>query len=97
MRRLPWLLALVFALVGTLPTQAQTLDLTFRFVPDLTPPAVTPVRAFLPGSFNDWGPNSSGRIQIGAPSAMDYVPQENEYRKTLTLDIGGTYQYKVHY
>ncbi|MEO0743424.1 MAG: alpha-amylase family glycosyl hydrolase [Bacteroidota bacterium] len=97
MRRLPWLLALVFALVGTLPTQAQTLDLTFRFVPDLTPPAVTPVRAFLPGSFNDWGPNSSGRIQISAPSAMDYVPQENEYRKTLTLDIGGTYQYKVHY
>ncbi|MEM8560405.1 MAG: hypothetical protein AAGG50_21490, partial [Bacteroidota bacterium] len=101
MRRLRWLLLAAVTFVGLAApharVQAQTLDLTFRFLPDLTPPAIEPVRAFLPGSFNDWGPNNSGRIQIGAPSQMSLVAEENEYRKTVSLEVGETYQYKVHY
>ncbi len=75
-----------------------TLDVTFRFLPDLTAPEIEPVvRAFLPGSFNDWGPNTNGQISVGAPSQMTYLPAENEYRYTTSLQIGQDYFYKVHY
>ncbi|CAN5609534.1 hypothetical protein BH23BAC4_BH23BAC4_02650 [soil metagenome] len=81
-----------------LPAQAQQLDVTFRFIPDVTPPGYTDVvRAYLPGSFNNWGPNSSGQIAVNAPSLMTYVEGLNEYRYTQALTIGQNYTYKVHY
>ena len=82
---------------------AQSVDVTFRFLPDLTPPPISPVvRAFVPGSFNDWGPNSSGRISSTAPSRMDYDEGLEEYRYTTSLTPGGGpaeggYPYKIHY
>ncbi len=89
---------LLLALAGGTSALAQPqLDVTFRFLPDLTPPPIQPVRAFLPGSFNDWGPNSNGQIAIDAPSRMTYVPVGNEYRYTIPLTLGQTYTYKVHY
>ncbi len=91
-----WLGLVLLALVAG--AQAQDLDVTFRFLPDLSttePPAV--VRAFLPGSFNDWGPNDNGRIAVGAPSSMDFVAADNEYRKVVRLRVGNTYEYKIHY
>ena len=86
---------------------ADSVDVTFRFLPDLTAPALDPVvRAFVPGSFNGWGPNSNGRIQAGAPSQATYVEALDEYRYTVRLAVGGRgnasdpaggYTYKVHY
>src|SRR5690606_220686 len=83
---------------GAAASAQPQLDVTFRFLPDLTPPEIEPVvRAFLPGSFNDWGPNTNGQIAPGAPSQMDYVAAENEYRYTVPLAVGQTVEYKVHY
>ncbi|MDX1419855.1 MAG: alpha-amylase family glycosyl hydrolase [Rubricoccaceae bacterium] len=74
-----------------------SLDVTFRFLPDLTPPPIEPVeRAFVPGSFNDWGPNTDGQISPGAPSQMTYVEAEDEYRYTIAL-APGEHFYKIHY
>ena len=86
-----------------LSASAQAVDVTFRFIPDLTPPPIQPVvRAFTPGSFNGWGPNSSGRIATGAPSQMEYEGALGEYRYTVPLTpgggpISGGYAYKIHY
>ncbi len=87
--------ALFVLLAGV--AQAQSVDVTFRFLPDLTTPAISPVvRAFVPGSFNDWGPNSAGQIAVGAPSQAAYDPALVEYRYTRTLQAGQSYAYKVH-
>jgi glycosidase len=77
-----------------------SLDVTFRFLPDLTQPPIELERAFLPGSFNNWGqPYTTGTncIQSGNQSQMTYVPAEEEYRYTRALVIGQTYTYKVQY
>ncbi|NNF59062.1 MAG: T9SS type A sorting domain-containing protein [Rhodothermaceae bacterium] len=97
---------LVVLLVAVSVAQGQTLDITFRFLPDVTAPPIAPVeRAFLPGSFNDWGPNNSGQIDIGAPSQMALDAALEEYRYTIPLEVGGQgngsdpsggYTYKVH-
>ncbi|HEX8386271.1 MAG TPA: alpha-amylase family glycosyl hydrolase [Rubricoccaceae bacterium] len=94
------LLALAAVLLASVaPARAQTsFPVTFRFLPDLTTPVVTPVvRAFVPGSFNDWGPNTAGNIVPTAPSRMAYDAALNEYRYTTTLTVGTDYFYKVHY
>ncbi len=89
---------LIFLITPAAALAQGSLDVTFRFLPDLTTPEIDPVvRAFLPGEFNDWGPNNSGQISTGAPSQMTYVAAENEYRYTIPLVIGQTYEYKVHY
>ncbi|GAB5537250.1 MAG: hypothetical protein Rubg2KO_34990 [Rubricoccaceae bacterium] len=97
--RVAFLAALALApLASSAQTANDSVRVTFRFVPDLTAPEISPVvRAFVPGSFNDWGPNSSGRIQEGAPSQATYVPSLNEYRYTRQLDVGQAYAYKIHY
>lgn len=96
MRRL-----LALALLATLAAplaSAQPVDVTFRFLPDLTAPRISPVaRAFVPGSFNDWGPNSNGAIATGAPSQATYDPVLDEYRYTAALQAGQSYAYKIHY
>ena len=91
------LLLLAVALVP-LASSAQTVDVTFRFLPDLTAPEITPVvRAFVPGSFNDWGPNSTGQIAPTAPSLATYDADLDEYRYTVGLAVGTAYAYKIHY
>jgi glycosidase len=104
---MPRLLAAFLLAALLAPSQAQTVDVTFRFIPDLTPPAPpSVVRAFVPGSFNGWGPNTNGQIATGAPSQMVYEPVLGEYRYTTALTVGGRgntsdppggYTYKVHY
>ncbi|WP_420455166.1 alpha-amylase family glycosyl hydrolase [Rubrivirga sp.] len=91
------LLAALVLLALAAPATAQPVDVTFRFLPDLTTPPISPVtRAFVPGSFNDWGPNNGGQIETGAPSRAKYQPALNEYRYTTTLQAGQMYAYKVH-
>ncbi len=87
------------AIAASMPALAQPagVEVTFRFLPDLEVPPISPVvRAFVPGSFNDWGPNSSGQISQGAPSQAIYQPALNEYRYTVGLEVGQQYAYKVH-
>lgn len=101
------LTALVALAAWAAPAAAQTVNVTFRFLPDLTAPPITnAVRAFLPGSMNGWGPNTQGQIAIGAPSQMTYRADLNEHRYTVPLTVGGQgvpsdpaggYTYKVHY
>jgi glycosidase len=77
---------------------AQQVPVTFRFIPDLTPPAPTVVRAFLAGGFNDWGQpyGAAGQIQAGDESQMTYSPALAEYRYTISLPVGQS-SYKIQY
>ena len=99
MRRFLFAAAAVLALVC--PARAQdSLDVPFRFVPDLSGPSGTVAQVFLPGAFNGWGsPYVSGtagaRIANTHPSKMAYDAGTNEYRKTVRLRVGSVYQYKV--
>jgi glycosidase len=72
--------------------QAQTASITFR----LADPQKRYVRAFVPGEFNNWGPNSGGRISSGAVSEMSYDAASGAWTKTLTLNVGQRYLYKFH-
>lgn len=42
---------------------------------------------FVPGQFNNWGPNSNGSISLGAPSQMEYNVALDAYVKTYTFKI----------
>lgn len=90
-------LIIFFILTGASVAQ-DSINVTFRYKPD---GAV--VRVFVPGEFNNWGPNSSGRISPTAPSLM--VDEGGTWFKTIRLRVGGgsvniggeqVYQYKMH-
>jgi len=70
----------------------QYINITFRHYP--TNQSV--VRAFLPGTFNNWGPNSNGVIFPTASSIMTYVDSLKFYIKKLRLKVGDTHNYKFH-
>lgn len=90
---LPRLFPFLLAVLCALPAGAQPLSVTFRYV---EPPGQEIVRAFLPGSFNNWGPNNNGCIAPTAPSVMTFVEDLNQWTYTTTLLVGQTYAYKVH-
>jgi cyclomaltodextrinase / maltogenic alpha-amylase / neopullulanase len=71
---------------------AQTLPVTFR----LADPQKRYTRAFVPGEFNNWGPNAGGRISTGAVSEMIYDAASGAWTKTLMLTVGQRYLYKFH-
>ncbi len=84
-------------LASLAPAASAQVNVTFRFLPDLGQTAVSPlVRAFIPGTFNNFGPNADGVIQPGAASQATFVASVNEYRKTVALQPG-TADYKIHY
>lgn len=85
--------ALVLLGAGVGSAAAQSLDVTFRYVPQ---PGEAFVRAFLPGGFNGWGPNSGGIIAPGAPSLMTLDAALDQWLYTIPLSVGQTYQYKIH-
>ncbi|MCK9426456.1 MAG: alpha-amylase family glycosyl hydrolase [Ignavibacteriaceae bacterium] len=87
------LLLVPFVLLGQ-----DSVDVTFRYKA-----SATAVKVFLPGEFNNWGPNASGIISPTAPSAMTL--ENSIYYKTIRLAVGGgttiingvkCYQYKMH-
>jgi len=76
----------------------DSVDVTFRYKAN-----ANALKVFLPGEFNNWGPNSSGVISPTAPSAMTW--ENYVYYKTIRLKVGGgtlsingqnAYQYKMH-
>ena len=76
-------------------TAAQTLPVTFRYIPE----QVIAERAFLPGAFNGWGTpyqaDTPSCIREDHASAMSFVRFERYWLYTISLEIGSTYQYKV--
>ena len=86
-----WTSLLLIALALPGPSSSQPLNVTFRWSPDRSA-----VRAFLPGEFNGWGPNSGGAIAPGAISAMTYDEVLDQWFYATTLAVGNTYQYKIH-
>ena len=62
----------------------DSVDVTFFYTPSGNPSMV-----FLPGEFNNWGPNQNGAIAPDAPSRMSYDPTSGRWFKTVRLRIGG--------
>ena len=80
-------------LSASLNVYAQSQDVIFRYIPG---DDQTVFRAFLPGEFNNWGPNNNGAIEANAPSLMNLVDTLGQWIYSIPLDIGSTYEYKVH-
>ncbi|HRR08902.1 MAG TPA: alpha-amylase family glycosyl hydrolase [Rhodothermales bacterium] len=87
-------LGLCILLLAPWALTAQTINVTFRYIPE--PNAAPPVRVFVPGQFNNWGPNASGVIAAGAVSQMDLDASGAFYKKTISLTAGQSYMYKMH-
>ncbi|MEZ4702116.1 MAG: alpha-amylase family glycosyl hydrolase [Rhodothermales bacterium] len=85
--------AILALLALPLGARAQSVDVTFRY---LGTPADGIVRAFVPGEFNNWGPNANGAIATNAASLMTFVDSLGQWIYTTPLQVGQTYQYKVH-
>ena len=93
-----FLFAALFA-VKNLSAQTDSVDVAFFYKPTGAPAAV-----FLPGEFNNWGPNSGGTIAPNAPSRMNFDAVNGQWVKTVRLRVGGqpnggvagAYQYKIN-
>jgi len=79
--------------------QSDSVDVFFYYKPNGNPTVV-----FLPGEFNNWGPNSGGNISANAPSRMSFNAATGQWEKTVRLRVGGpvggrvpgAYQYKFN-
>ena len=80
-------------LVVALPANGQQQQVTFRWIPDGQSGVV---RAFLPGDFNDWGPDLDGLIDAEAPSLMTFDEALDQWLYSINLNVGATHSYKVH-
>jgi len=86
------IISAILFLFCVINTAAQpTVQIKFRYFPD----AVYP-RIHFPGTFNNWGSNSSGAIAAGDVSQADSLDSDTGFWvKTVTLSFN-TYQYKVY-
>ncbi len=92
---------LIISFFGISHIQAQeTINVTFRWEAN-----ENAQRAFVPGEFNNWGNNSSGRISNNDGSLMTYDAENDFWYQTIPLTIGGGtatndgssgYAYKFH-
>jgi cyclomaltodextrinase len=85
------IIIILVALCSLLRAQ-DDINVTFRYFPT----SANVQRAFVPGTFNNWGPNNNGIIAVNAPSLMTYVDSLKCHVKTITLAIGATHEYKFH-
>lgn len=99
MKFLKFFVLFVFSLTLT-DLYAQSIEVTFRYYAN--PEAQ---RAYVPGEFNNWGSNSSGRIATDNVSLMEKDQQYGFWYKTISLEVGGGeasnngasgYAYKFH-
>ncbi|MEX2603184.1 MAG: hypothetical protein WD361_03225, partial [Gracilimonas sp.] len=100
MKYLKSVLIVFFAFLFTNVNAQQTVDVTFRYYTN-----DNAIRAFVPGSFNNWGNNTSGRINTDDGSLMMEDTVNGFWYKTVTLNVGGGtfsyngtdgYAYKFH-
>lgn len=81
--------SLCFAFVAllsfqNLSAQPDSVDVSFFYKP-----AGKPTSVFLPGEFNNWGPNNNGVISANAPSRMNFEAASGRWVKTVRLQVGG--------
>jgi len=91
MKKILFSIYLLF-IIATMADSQEFINITFRHYPI----GQNVVRAFVPGTFNNWGPNSSGRIAVDAPSQMTYLDSLGFYVKPVRLKVGDTHNYKFH-
>lgn len=94
-------LILSFILLASMPLMAQdSLSVTFRYTPN-----DNALRSFVPGSFNNWGNNSSGRIATTDGSLLTVDAENGFSYQVIRLRVGGGnitrsgvtgYAYKFH-
>ncbi len=87
------LLSLFFLPLEVSSQSVDSVTVTFRY----DDPTHSKIRVFVPGEFNNWGPNSGGVIAIGAPSQMDYDSAGGYWVKEIRLKVGQSYAYKFHF
>ncbi|MBN8706409.1 MAG: T9SS type A sorting domain-containing protein [Bacteroidetes bacterium] len=97
LKRLSVSLLAISALFTSVLAQ-DSVTVTFRYKP-----SGAIFRAFVPGEFNNWGPNAAGVIATTAPSLM--ALDNGVYYKSVRLKVGGGtgtfggktgYMYKIH-
>ncbi len=78
----------------------ETIDVTFRYTPN-----ENAIRSFVPGSFNNWGNNSNGRIDVNDGSLLSVDEEYGFSYQVIPLVVGGGslshegasgYGYKFH-
>jgi 1,4-alpha-glucan branching enzyme len=98
--RLTALALFIILLTSSGVTAQDSLNVTFRYYP-----GDNALRSFVPGSFNNWGNNSSGRIAVDHPSRLTPDTELGFSWQTVRLRVGGGaftfsgrpgYAYKFH-
>ncbi|KPP95355.1 MAG: extracellular 1,4-alpha-glucan branching enzyme [Bacteroidetes bacterium HLUCCA01] len=94
-------LAILLLVALALPVTAQdSLNVTFRYTPN-----ENALRSFVPGSFNNWGNNSSGAISTTDESLLTEDTENGFSYQVIRLRVGGGavsrsgvngYAYKFH-
>ena len=84
-RRLILVTAAVLGMAA--PARAQTLDVTFRYIPG---PEGAFVRAYVPGDFNGWD------VAVNSPSQMTRVDSLEQYVYSHSFPVGTTTEYKIN-
>lgn len=82
----------VIALCVSFVTVYAQVTVTFRHYPS----SAAVQRCYVPGTFNSWGPNSSGVIAVDAPSHMVFIDSLGCYVKSYRFNAGETHNYKFH-
>jgi hypothetical protein len=92
MKKYLWCAAVaITVLCVSMNAYAQTVPVKFRYFPDASYSRIN-----FPGTFNGWGPNTSGAIASGTVSQADsYELSTGMWVKTIPLAFG-TYQYKIY-
>ncbi len=99
MKKKSLLIFLFFATHTLFANSSDSVTITFRAHKPSSP------TMFVPGQFNNWGPNSNGNISPGAASQMTYNALLSAWLKTYTFKIhdpsrtplgDSVYQYKMN-
>lgn len=85
MKKIRVLLVTVLALFGVVAGFAQAAGDSATVVFRADEPSTPTI--YVPGQFNNWGPNSSGTISPGAPSTMTYDAVLGAWTKAYTFKI----------
>jgi len=100
MKFLNTILISIFVCTPALLIAQDTVDVTFRYYP-----SENAVRSFVPGSFNEWGNNSDGRINTDDGSLLNVDEEYGFSYQVVELEVGGGslshegasgYGYKFH-
>ena len=81
-------------LLSVVTIMGQPIDITFRYVEK---PSDDFLRLYIPGTFNNWGPNNNSIIDPSSDSQMSYNEDTRSYEKKYTFYLGQEHEYKLHF